>query len=453
MDDLRMDTSVSASNERGRSARKQLQRSAHVYDIVRRDFDPIELIERQNTTRLQELVPIRHERMARSPFAFYRGSALVMAGDLAQRPHTGLTVQLCGDAHLANFGAFASPERALVFDINDFDETLPGPFEWDVKRLVASAVLAARDNGFSPKWERRAALAAARGYVMAIREYAGMRDLDVWYSRITAEELMHSIPRARWRRTYQRGIEKARQRNSLRALSKLAEPVGPELRIKDRPPLIRRIEGAEEQAIVEGFLSEYRQTLERSRRALIDRYRFVSAAYKAVGVGSVGTRCFVALLMGRDQHDPLFLQVKEAGPSVLEPCLGKSEFSHAGERVVTGQRMMQATSDVFLGWATSPRGIQYYVRQLWDWKASIDMASVVPGALTLYAETCGRILARAHARGGDAVAITAYIGQNQTFVSTLTSFAMDYAEQVRRDHQQFCAAIRSGRLPSRKLDE
>jgi uncharacterized protein (DUF2252 family) len=438
--------SARSRQEQGRLARRRVARSAHTYEPTDRGLDPVELIERQNEGRLAELVPVRHSRMAQSAFAFYRGTAGIMAADLGARPHSGITVQLCGDAHLSNFGAFASPERTLLYDINDFDETLPGPFEWDLKRLVASVVLAARDSGFSQQTARDGAFAAAAEYCKSMRRYAGMGELDIWYSRLAAQDLVALMPRGRWRQTYLKGMAKARQRTSLQALARLAEPFAGGLRIKDDAPLIQRIERAEDWRTVESFIEAYRQTLEDSRRALLDRYRMASAAYKAVGVGSVGTRCFIALLIGRDENDPLFLQVKEAGRSVLEDQLGPSKFAQHGERVVTGQRLMQAASDIFLGWAQSQAGIHYYVRQLRDWKASIDVAAVDQKRLILYGEICARILARAHARTGDALAIAGYIGGSDRFSDALTRFATAYADQAERDYQAFRAAISSGQL-------
>ncbi|HVJ22230.1 MAG TPA: DUF2252 domain-containing protein [Polyangiaceae bacterium] len=432
--------------ETGRLARKAVPRRTHLYEPGERTFDPIALIEQQNEGRIPELVPIRHARMAQSAFAFYRGSAAVMAADLAARPHSGIIVQLCGDAHLSNFGAFGSPERTLLLDINDFDETLHGPFEWDVKRLVASAVLAARDRGFGPQMARNAALAAADSYAESMREYAGMRELDIWYSRISANEILSLLPRGRWRRAYRAGVAKAQERDNLRALNRLAEPYDGGLRIKDQLPLIKRVEVPDELRRVKGFLDAYRDTLEESRRNLLDRYSFVSAAYKAVGVGSVGTFCFIGLFLGRDNDDPLFLQVKQANASVLEAYLPPSPYEQHGERVVTGQRLMQAASDVFLGWAKGEGGRHFYVRQLWDWKASIDVARLDPQRLMLFSQFCGRILARAHARTGDAVAIASYIGGSDRFSEVLTRFATAYADQAERDHESFSEAIVAGRL-------
>jgi uncharacterized protein (DUF2252 family) len=449
MDLQAIEHSAETRRERGRQARRALPRRAHTFAPPPRNFDPIELITEQNAGRIPELVPVRHERMAKSAFAFYRGTALIMAADLATLPHTGLFVQLCGDAHLSNFGAFASPERTLLFDVNDFDETLPGPFEWDLKRLTASAVLAARDNGLTDEVARAAAFAAAEAYAENMSRYATMGELDVWYSHVTAEELEALVPRGRWRKRYRRGLTQAQQRDSLWSLSRLAEPFEGELRIKDRPPLIRRIDDPADRAVVERFIAAYQETLQESRRALLDRYRLVSAAYKAVGVGSVGTRCFVGLFMGRDQNDPLFLQVKEATSSVLERYLPSSKYSLHGERVVTGQRIMQAASDIFLGWARSEAGIDYYVRQLRDWKASVDVAAMDEAGLVVYSRICGRTLARAHARAGDAISIAGYIGASDRFARALTEFGVAYASQAEEDYRRFCAAIEDGRLPGK----
>ncbi len=451
MDHVTTQGSVEAREKRGRLARKRLGRRAHVYEKMERNFDPIELIEKQNIGRVQELVPIRHARMAESAFAFYRGTAALMAADLGQRPHSGITVQLCGDAHVANFGAFASPERTLLFDVNDFDETLPGPFEWDVKRLVASVVLLARDNGASLQTGRDAAFAAAAAYAESMHQYAGMRDLDIWYSRIAVEDLASVVSGRSWRKEYQKKVNRAQHHDSQRALARLTESVDGELRIRDQPPLIKRIDKEEDLRVVRSFLERYRDTLEESRRCLLDRYRFAGAAFKAVGVGSVGTRCFVGLLIGRDQRDPLFLQVKESGPSVLEAYVGASKYAQSGERVVTGQRLMQAASDIFLGWAQSERGVQFYVRQLWDWKGSVELTSASSRRISTYAGTCARVLARAHARAGDAVAISGYLGTNDSFAEALAQFAVAYAQQADRDYERFSAEIASGRLPTSNL--
>ncbi len=446
---MQVEESARLREERGRLARKRLARSAHIYEPSAGRFDPVELIAQQDVGRLPEMVPVRHARMVQSPFAFYRGTAGVMAADLGIRPHSGITVQLCGDAHLSNFGAFGSPERTLLYDINDFDETLPGPFEWDLKRLVASVVLAARNNGFSEQIGREGAFAAASEYGKSMRRYARMGELDIWYSRVAARDLVALLPRGRWRQAYLKGMAKAQQRNSLQALARLCEPFEGELRIKNELPLVQRIERAEDWHKVERFIQDYRETLEDSRRALLDRYRLVSVAYKAVGVGSVGTRCFIALMIGRDQDDPLFLQVKEANRSVLEDHLGPSKFAQHGERVVTGQRLMQAASDIFLGWARGAAGVHFYVRQLRDWKASVDVAAVDQKRLIFYAETCARILARAHARAGDAVAIAGYIGGSDRFSQALTRFAVAYADQAERDYEAFRKAIAPGRLSTR----
>ncbi len=452
-------------------------------------FDPIALLEQQNATREPDLVPVRHGRMAASPFTFYRGAAKIMAADLEHTPRAGLTVQLCGDAHLSNFGAFASPERHLLFDLNDFDETLPGPFEYDVKRLAASFTIAARNNGFDRANARDATLAAVRGYRETMAEFAEMSTMDVWYAQLSEETLMAAIqgfagastdtsrkkaskkkktaskaeeeaakkrtPKEEARRA-RKAAEKARTRDSLQALSKLGELVDGQYRIISNPPVVvpmRDLEGSHglsaeqfEHVIHEQFRT-YRATLQDDRRRLLERFRFVDMAHKVVGVGSVGTRAFIVLLQGRDQNDPLFLQVKEATASVLEDHLPKSRYKHPGERVVQGQRLMQAASDIFLGWTKAPQGNRYlYWRQLRDMKGSAKVESLSPAALAFYAHWCGWTLARAHARSGDPVAIANYLGESDAFDKSVTNFSERYADQNEQDHQAFTKAIRSGRL-------
>jgi uncharacterized protein (DUF2252 family) len=406
------------------------------------------------------LVPLRYGRMLASPFAFYRGAAAVMAADLAQAPRSGLEAQLCGDAHLSNFGAFASPERRLVFDLNDFDETLPGPWEWDVKRLAASFSLAGRDRGCSGKQRRGIVLAAAREYRETMRRLAQMGNLASWYQQLDADAIA-----ARWatvvgdkeREAFERGVAKARAKDSSRAFSKLAHEVDGKLRIAGDPPLIVPIDqladeakGVDVEALVLQVLSSYRDSLNLERRTVLDSYRFVDAAFKVVGVGSVGTRAWIALLLGRDEGDPLFLQVKEAGRSVLEPYIAPSQFDHQGERVVQGQRLMQAASDIMLGWVRA-EGVDgnrrdFYVRQLWDWKASAKVESMDPRGLSAYAEICGMTLAHAHARGGDRIAIGAYLGKGDAFDRAMAEFAETYADQSERDYESLAGAVRAGRV-------
>jgi uncharacterized protein (DUF2252 family) len=422
--------------------------------------EPVDLLERQAASRVERLAPLRYGRMLASPFAFYRGAAAVMAADLAPTPRSGFEAQLCGDAHLSNFGAFASPERRLVFDLNDFDETLPGPWEWDVKRLVASFSLAGRDRGCSGKQQRDIVLAAAREYRETMRRLSRMGDLESWHQQLDADAI-----KARWvevvgdkqRRAFERDVAKARAKDSSRALSKLAEVVDGRLRIVSNPPLLVPIgeladgaDGVDVEATVLQVLSEYRDSLAIERRVMLDGYRLIDAAFKVVGVGSVGTRAWVALMLGRDEGDPLFLQIKEAQRSVLEPYTAPSEFSHQGERVVHGQRLMQAAGDVLLGWVRA-NGIDgqsrdFYVRQLWDWKGSARVESMDPRGLTAYAEICGMTLAHAHARGGDRIAIGAYLGKGDVFDRAMAEFAEVYADQSERDYETLRRAVADGRV-------
>ncbi|GAA1186052.1 DUF2252 domain-containing protein [Kitasatospora gansuensis] len=401
------------------------------------------MLERQAVDRVAELLPIRYGRMAASPFAFLRGAASVMTADLAAVPNTGLTVQLCGDAHLLNFGVFASPERALLFDLNDFDETLPGPFEWDVKRLAASVAVAARENGHGDERARRAARAAARAYRLSVRRLAGLGELTVWYERIDADAVLALIRDPERRRRAEANLGHARRRTSLQALDKLTEVRDGRRRILHDPPLLEAVSGTELRSVGKIF-SEYRSTLPEERRLLLDRYRLVDAARKVVGVGSVGTRCFILLLTGRDEQDPLFLQIKEAGRSVLEDHLPADTHDHHGHRVVAGQRLTQAASDIFLGWMTGPNGRHFYGRQLRDMKGSAAVDTMPPVALRQYAHLCGTALARAHARSGDRLAIAAYLGNADTFDHAIADFALHYADRTTADHATLTTAITTG---------
>jgi uncharacterized protein (DUF2252 family) len=447
--------------DRGRGARAIAPRSSHAHWEPPADrFDPVGVLEAQAESRLPELVPIRHGRMLASPFAFYRGAAAIMAADLVHTPATGIRVQLCGDAHLANFGGFAAPDRTLVFDVNDFDETLPGPWEWDVKRLAASVAVAGRDRGFDAT-ERAGAIAdGVRGYRLAMRGFAAMRNLDVWYARLEVEPLVRSWQAegmAR-RKTIDKGLAKAYRKDSLRAFEKLTHSIDGRPRIVSDPPLVVAIEDLlqpDEHALVEellhGVLRAYRDSLANDLRHLLDSYRAVHFARKVVGVGSVGTRAWVGLLLGRDDTDPLFLQVKEAQRSVLEPYAGPSRYDTCGRRVVEGQRLMQAASDVLLGWlrgVPGPDGVarDFYVRQLWDAKASVPIEALGAPGLGRYAHACGWTLARAHARSGDRGAIAAYLGQGDRFDRALVNFAEAYADQNERDHAALAAAVESGRV-------
>jgi uncharacterized protein (DUF2252 family) len=430
--------------QRGRAARKRVSRSAHAGWVPSVDRpDPVAVLERQGRDRLPELLPIRYGRMAASPFAFLRGSAAVMAADLAAQPHTGLTVQLCGDAHLLNFGLYASPERALLFDLNDFDETFPGPFEWDVKRLAASVAVAARENGHSDAKAHRATLEATAAYRTSLRRLAGRGELAVWYESIDADSLLPLVRSARNRRKVASSLTRARRRTSLHAVGKLTETVDGRRRIVQDPPLLEPA-GPPDMASLRKIFSDYRSTLSEERRLLLDRYRFVDAARKVVGVGSVGTRCFIVLLAGRDQDDPLFLQIKEARKSVLEEHLPSGPYVHPGHRVVAGQRLLQAASDIFLGWMTGPQGRAFYWRQLRDMKGSADVAGMSPDELLAYARLCGTALARGHARSGDRIAIAAYLGGTDTFEHAVADFAAAYADQTTNDHAALGAAVAAG---------
>ncbi|MDX2391343.1 MULTISPECIES: DUF2252 domain-containing protein [unclassified Streptomyces] len=431
----------------GRARRKRLPRSEHAATPSQESRpDPVAVLAAQGADRLPELLPLRYSRMAAGAFPFLRGAVAVMTADLAAAPHTGLVVQLCGDAHLLNFGLYASPERALLFDLNDFDETLPGPFEWDVKRLAASVAVAARDNGHGDKAARRAAGAAAAAYRRNMRRLAGLGELAVWYERVDSAEVLPLV-RRRHRERVASGLERARRRTGPQTLDKLAEVVDGRLRLRFEPPLLEPV-GSLDEAVVEQVFREYRASLPEERRLLLDRFHVVDVARKVVGVGSVGTRCFVVLLTGRDDADPLFLQIKEAVPSVLEAHLGRSAHPHSGHRVVAGQRLLQAAGDIFLGWATGPEGRHFYWRQLRDMKGSADVASMDPLLLEGYARLCGRTLARAHARTGDRFAIAGYLGAGDAFDEAVTRFALDYADLTVADHAALTAALTDTDNPS-----
>jgi uncharacterized protein (DUF2252 family) len=451
--------------EQGRSARSDARRSAHAgWSPAEDRGDPVAILEEQARSRVPELVPIRYGRMAVSPFAFFRGAAAVMSADLAVTPVSGLRVQACGDAHLSNFGAFAAPDRRLVFDLNDFDESLPGPWEWDVKRLAASFAIAGRENGLKRKQRAAAVLTAARAYREAMRDFAAQSNLEVWYSRLDVKAVMaeieaedpESVKRVR------KGIAKARSKDSLRALEKLTHVVDGELRIVSQPPLIVPAEELmpeqETRDLRETFmhlLDAYRDSLPADRQHLLDGYRFRHIARKVVGVGSVGTRAWVVLLTGADDSDPLFLQAKEAEASVLEPYAGASRFRNHGRRVVEGQRLMQAASDIFLGWCPAVgldgKDRDFYVRQLWDWKRSVEVERLTARGLETYGRLCGWTLARAHARSGDRIALASYLGSSDTFDIAIAEFSESYADQSERDHAALVAAIDSGRVAAEEL--
>jgi uncharacterized protein (DUF2252 family) len=448
----------------GKAARASTPRSNHAqFDPASDRPDPIALLERQAESRVPELVPIRYGRMGVSPFTFYRGAALLQAADLAHTPSAGLQVQLCGDAHLSNFGVFASPERRLVFDINDFDETLPGPFEWDVKRLAASLSVAGRENGY-PEAQRKTIVRDAVGaYRETMRELAGKTNLEVWYSHLDVEDLMATMrqlaPKAMLKRT-EKALDKAKTKDSMQVFKKLTRVVDGEPRIVGDPPLIEPIDqifkGFHRDQIFEEMqkvLRSYRSTLQYDRRVLLEEFRLVDVARKVVGVGSVGTRAWIGLLLGRDGDDPLFLQLKEAQPSVLEEFTQRSTVKSNGERVVNGQHLMQAASDIFLGWApvTGIDGVHrdFYGRQLKDWKGSAEIELMVPQGMQLYARMCGWTLARAHARSGDRIAIGAYMGSGDSFDRAIADFAETYADQNERDYKALTDAVASGRIEAK----
>lgn len=436
----------------GRARRSDSPRSSHgAWTPGDEREDPVAILERQGADRVPELLPIRYARMAASPFAFLRGTAAVMAADIASTPGTGLRVQCCGDAHLSNFGLFASPERRLVFDLNDFDETLPGPFEYDVMRLTASVAVAARGNGESARAAADTARAAALRYREAMTSFAQMRHLDVWYAHADVDALLAT--QASIDKRTAKSIAKARGRTSLQAFTKLTETVDGRVRFRDDPPLLEHLEELDHYEAIRKLLHAYRDTLADERRVLVDRYEFVDIARKVVGVGSVGTRAFVVLHIGRDDQDPLILQVKEAVASVLEPHTGRSRYRQQGKRVVVGQRLMQAVSDSFLGWVRSPNGRDFYVRQLRDMKGAAHIETLNLSELTLYAELCGWVLARAHARTGDAAAIAGYLGTGETFDRAMRDWANAYADQTERDHEALLHAIDTGRVPAAAAEE
>ncbi len=449
----------------GRAARAEVPRGAHSgWDPPADRPSPVELLEQQAATRVPELVPIRYGRMLVSAFTFYRGAAYLMASDLAGLPRTNLHTQLCGDAHLSNFGVYAAPDRSLVFDVNDFDETLPGPFEWDVKRLVTSFAVAGRDRGFSAPQRAAINATAARAYREAMHRYAAMADLDLWYTRLSVDELVEQFAAsasAKQMKRVEKNIAKARSKDSIRALRKLTEVVDGEPRIRSDPPSLVAtrdlFEPDEHEALdeaIHAMLRTYRSTLADDRQRLLERFRYVDSARKVVGVGSVGTRAWIALLIGRrGPDDPLFLQFKEAQASVLEPFLDRCEFDNHGQRVVEGQRLTQAANDIMLGWlrTAGPDGRErdYYVRQLWDAKGSAQVELMNAKALAEYARVCGQALARAHARAGDAVPIASYLGRGERFDRAITEFAEAYADQNERDYAVMREAVDAGTIVAR----
>jgi uncharacterized protein (DUF2252 family) len=446
---------------RGKAARGEVPRSSHAeFTPSTHRADPVALLEEQATSRVPELVPIRYGRMLVSPFAFYRGAALIMAADLAGTPNSGLRAQICGDAHLSNFGVFGSPERHMIFSVNDFDETLPGPWEWDVKRLAASLAVAGRDNGFTTAERRNILLAGASEYRTGMANFAGMSNMAVWYAQLDIEVLLDQLRpqlKAKRAKVVESTLAKARTRDSVQAFAKLATEVDGEARIMSDPPLIVPVEELLPDADRRDLMAElstllrtYRRTLDSDKRHLLEQFRFVHLARKVVGVGSVGTRAWIGLMLGRDGQDPLFLQMKEAQESVLARFAGRSQYANQGQRVVAGQRLMQTTSDIFLGWqrVTGIDGVRrdFYIRQLRDWKGSAEIERMNPTGMAIYARMCAWTLARAHARSGDRVAIASYLGKSATFDHAIADFAEAYADQNERDYKTLADAVSSGRI-------
>ena len=447
---------------RGKAARNDTPRSSHGrWEPATNRPDPVALLEEQAVSRVPELVPLRYGRMMVSPFTFYRGGALLMASDLAATPRSGLNAQICGDAHLSNFGVFASPERQMMFDINDFDETLPGPWEWDVKRLAASFEIAGRDRGLKPADRRAVVLAGVAEYRIRMHEFAAARNLDVWYAHIPVDRIFKELEATATKKQQAKAkanAAKARTRDSMQAFTKLTHLVDGQRRIISDPPLIVPIEdlippgsGRDDiESELRELIRSYRRTLETDRRELIESFEYVHFARKVVGVGSVGTRAWIALMLGRDDQDPLFLQAKEAQESVLERFVGKSKYTNHGQRVVAGQRLMQASSDIFLGWqrvtGLDGKDRDFYLRQLRDWKGSADVDTMAVSLMAGYARVCAATLARAHARSGDRIAIASYLGNSDTFDRAIADFSAAYADQNERDYQALVDAVGSGRL-------
>lgn len=435
--------------KQGRALREKCSRSAHAeWNPRSRSYNTVGLLEESNSDRIPGLIAVRYGRMAQSPFSFFRGSAIIQARDLMKSPVSGITVQVCGDCHLMNFGGFATPERSLAFDINDFDETFPGPWEWDAKRLAVSIVLASRDRGFSNKNADAAVSAALETYRTQMSAFAEMKVLDIWYTQITIDDLKEFFRGNKdMLNRLSRKEKQARSRTSEAVFPKLTEEVDGRRRIVDDPPFIYHFHEnvPEYEKAQQRFIEQYRASLQEDRRRLYDRYKLQDVTIKVVGVGSVGTRCFVSLQLA-DDDDPLFLQIKEARRSVLEPPGRKSRFAHQGEHIVSGQRLMQAASDIFLGWAGVPNGHDYYLRQLRDMKVSAEIDKFIPKTLTAYAKICGWALARAHAKAGDTCMIAGYLGSSDSFDDALVKYAQAYADQVERDYEAFRKAIRSGRL-------
>ncbi len=437
----------------GKQLRTKLPRSAHApWKAPANRRDPVEILEESNRERIQELIPIRYGRMLRSPFTFYRGSAALMASDLALTPNTGVQVQACGDCHLLNFGLFATPERRLVFDINDFDETHPAPWEWDLKRLVTSFVIAGRDQGISDEDCQAAASRCTQSYREHLREYSQMSPLEVWYSQLDAETLIKQAPDSETKKRREQLAERARERIVEQLFPKIVSQVGGRYRFVDQPPILYHMAEADaEERILEG-LDAYRQSLPDERRVLLDRYRLEDFALKAVGIGSVGTRCYIMLMFSEENH-PLILQVKEARSSVLEPYTAPSRYENHGQRVVVGQRLTQSSSDIFLGWVRGRLGFDFYVRQLRDMKMSAPLEGATAAQIELYSELCGWTLARAHAKSGDAATISGYLGKGEQFDKAMATFAIGYADQTEQDFEAMVKAERGGRIQALREEE
>ena len=458
------------SIQQGEELRDKIPLESHaLFEVDENRQNPVDLLKAQGETRVQELLPLRYERMSLSAFTFYRGGALIMASDLSTTPITGIKVQACGDAHISNFGLFSSPERRTVFDINDFDETLPGPWEWDIKRLAASVEICGRDNGFSKKERKQAVKACVKAYREAMLRFAEMGNLEVWYAHLDIDTLKGQLLSSRTEEEQKQAeklLKKAKNKNSTRAIRKLTEVVDGKLRIVSTPPLIRPmrdlISGAPDQSIfaqikdgsieklMNSALTKYQETLTTDKQRLISEYTPVDIAHKVVGVGSVGTRAWMMVLQGADANDHLVLQIKEAQPSVLEEFCGKSSYKYAGRRVVSGQRAIQTAGDPLLGWCRLPdvdgKPKDYFVRQLWDGKGAVDLALLSPDKLTAFAKACGWTLAKAHARTGNRFAIAAYLGNTNEFDKALAKFAIAYADQNENDYVQFMKALEAGQM-------
>ena len=439
--------SVEDRRDAGKALRKQVSRRSHAEWSPAADRpDPISLLKEQNRTRLEYLVPLRFERMSASPFTFLRGTAIVMAADLAETPVSGIRVQMCGDAHLNNFGIFATPERNQVFDLNDFDETIPGPWEWDVKRLAASIVIAGRSNGFSQDINRQAVLSCMASYRQRMWEYSELRHLEVWYARIDYASSLEAVNNSfRW--WINKQSKRATRRTHVELAPKLTQEVNGQILIKPEPPVLTRLKDEELTHMLSALVEEYRTTLRDDRHVLLNKYRYVDVVHKVVGIGSVGTRCYVALLLGNGTDDPLFLQIKQAQASVYERYLGRSAYANHGQRVVMGQRLMQASSGIFLGW-TRLRSFDFYIRQLRDMKLSVDTSTLTDAGLNEYAKFCGWALARAHARSGDPAMISGYLGQKDVFDQAIATFAEIYADQTERDHAALVANLQTAQPPT-----